>query len=123
MPTKRHISVRSPLVQTLEGSEKDVVGFIFVFKSRNVKRKKHSSYFLLKSQLLRTNALDCTTVPCSYTLLPTAVAAMLRRDVWMTYSCIFCRLRASVPRDASATCLAPGWFRGLDGLSSLGKVL
>ena len=76
--------VLSP-VQALGGCERRVLGFVFVLKSRNVKRKNISSYFLVKSQLLRTNTLDCTTVQCSCSRLLVAVGCTWQQRSKGTY--------------------------------------
>lgn len=48
-----------PLVQGLGGSQRDVLGFVFVLESRNVKRKNNSNYFLVKSEILSTLVQCC----------------------------------------------------------------
>lgn len=67
------------------GSQRDVLRFVFVLESRNIKRKSNSSYFLVKSELL--NTLGHAAFPWSYIPLPAAVEKILRRDLWMKHSC------------------------------------
>lgn len=67
------------------GSQRDVLRFVFVLKSRNTKRKSNSSYFLLKSELLNSHA----AFPWPSIPLPVAVERILRRDLWIEHSCIF----------------------------------
>lgn len=68
-----------PLVQGLGGSQRDVLGFVFVLESRNVKRKNNSNYFLVKSEILST--LSNAAFPWSYIPLPVAVEKILRREL------------------------------------------
>lgn len=66
------------------GSQRDVLGFVFVLESRNVKRKYNSSYFLVKSELHST--LVRAPFPWSYIPLPVAVEKILRRELWIKHS-------------------------------------
>lgn len=85
MLAEREISVCCPVCRVWGGSQRDVLRFVFVLESRNIKRKSNSSYFLVKSELL--NTLGHAAFPWSYIPLPAAVEKILRRDLWMKHSC------------------------------------
>lgn len=100
-----------PHVQGLRGSQRDVLRFVFVLKSRNTKRKINSSYFLVKSELL--NAFP------SYIPLPVAVAKMLRGDLWIKLH----PLTLGMHSQGFPVCSEPRQFESITYLSSLGKML